>query len=70
MDVLVLIRAQEDSMRKTKGRRGHGCIARNRGGLVKGFLAAGYRVVANSRTIEPSPSPEVLTVTGDIACAG
>jgi NAD(P)-dependent dehydrogenase (short-subunit alcohol dehydrogenase family) len=36
-------------------------------GLVKGFLAAGYRIVANSRTITPSNSPEVLTIAGDIA---
>jgi len=38
-------------------------------GLVDGFLARGYRVVANSRTIEPSASADVLTVTGDIAAA-
>ena len=36
-------------------------------GLVKGFLAAGYRVVANSRKIAPGTSPDVLTIAGDIA---
>jgi NAD(P)-dependent dehydrogenase (short-subunit alcohol dehydrogenase family) len=36
-------------------------------GLLKGFLAAGYRVVANSRTIAPSTCPEVFTIAGDIA---
>lgn len=36
-------------------------------GLVKGFLDRGYRVVANSRTIKPTGSTEVLTVVGDIA---
>jgi NAD(P)-dependent dehydrogenase (short-subunit alcohol dehydrogenase family) len=36
-------------------------------GLVEGFLGRGYRVVANSRRIEPSASPDVLTMglTGD-----
>src|SRR5260370_23433815 len=36
-------------------------------GLVKGFLDGGYCVVANSRTIQPSTSPDLLTVAGDIA---
>jgi NAD(P)-dependent dehydrogenase (short-subunit alcohol dehydrogenase family) len=36
-------------------------------GLVEGFLGRGYRVVANSRRIEPSASPDVLTIAGDIA---
>jgi NAD(P)-dependent dehydrogenase (short-subunit alcohol dehydrogenase family) len=35
--------------------------------LVEGFRARGYRVVANSRTIGPSNTPDVLTVPGDIA---
>lgn len=36
-------------------------------GLVQGFLSRGYRVVANSRSIEPHESAEVLAVAGDIA---
>lgn len=36
-------------------------------GLVKSFRDRGYRVVANSRSIEPSTDPDVLTVAGDIA---
>ncbi len=36
-------------------------------GLVRGFLDRGYRVVANSRTIEPVDSPDVLTIAGDIS---
>jgi len=36
-------------------------------GLVEGFLGRGYRVVANSRSIAPSVSPDVLTIAGDIA---
>ena len=36
-------------------------------GLVRGFLDRGYRVVANSRSIKPDPSPDVLAVAGDIA---
>jgi NAD(P)-dependent dehydrogenase (short-subunit alcohol dehydrogenase family) len=36
-------------------------------GLVEGFLERGYGVVANSRTIEPGASPDVLAITGDIA---
>jgi NAD(P)-dependent dehydrogenase (short-subunit alcohol dehydrogenase family) len=35
--------------------------------LVEGFRARGYRVVANSRTIELSDSTVVLAVPGDIA---
>jgi NAD(P)-dependent dehydrogenase (short-subunit alcohol dehydrogenase family) len=36
-------------------------------GLVRGFLGRGYRVVANSRNIEPSGSADVLAVAGDVA---
>lgn len=36
-------------------------------GLVRGFLDRGYRVVANSRSIKPDHSAEVLSVAGDIA---
>lgn len=36
-------------------------------GLVEGFLGAGFRVVANSRSIKPSGSPDVLAVPGDIS---
>lgn len=36
-------------------------------GLVRGFLDKGYRVVANSRSIKPDASADVLTVPGDIA---
>jgi len=36
-------------------------------GLVRGFLDRGYRVVANSRSITPNASADVLAVTGDIA---
>jgi NAD(P)-dependent dehydrogenase (short-subunit alcohol dehydrogenase family) len=36
-------------------------------GLVDGFVARGYRVVANSRSIQPDARPEVLAVAGDIA---
>jgi NAD(P)-dependent dehydrogenase (short-subunit alcohol dehydrogenase family) len=36
-------------------------------GLVRGFLERGYRVVANSRSIPPDSSIDVLTVAGDIA---
>jgi NAD(P)-dependent dehydrogenase (short-subunit alcohol dehydrogenase family) len=36
-------------------------------GLVRGFLERGYRVVANSRSIKPDPSPEVLAIPGDIS---
>ena len=36
-------------------------------GLVQGFLDRGYRVVANSRSIEPGASSDVLAVAGDIA---
>ncbi|HUC19836.1 MAG TPA: SDR family oxidoreductase [Acetobacteraceae bacterium] len=35
--------------------------------LVKGFTGLGYQVVANSRTIKPIASSNVLTVAGDIA---
>jgi NAD(P)-dependent dehydrogenase (short-subunit alcohol dehydrogenase family) len=36
-------------------------------GLVRGFLDRGYRVVANSRSIEPDTSADVFAVAGDIA---
>jgi NAD(P)-dependent dehydrogenase (short-subunit alcohol dehydrogenase family) len=36
-------------------------------GLVRGYRDAGYRVVANSRSIRPSDDPDVLVVAGDIA---
>jgi len=36
-------------------------------GLVQGFRDKGYQVVANSRSIQPSDSPDVLIVAGDIA---
>lgn len=36
-------------------------------GLVKAFLDRDYRVVANSRSIQPSSDPDVLAVPGDIA---
>src|SRR3954462_9437917 len=35
-------------------------------GLVRGFLERGYRVVANSRSIKPDDSADVLAVAGDI----
>src|SRR5689334_2873380 len=36
-------------------------------GLVRGLLDRGYRVVANSRSIKPDASADVLAVAGDIA---
>jgi NAD(P)-dependent dehydrogenase (short-subunit alcohol dehydrogenase family) len=36
-------------------------------GLVRGFLDRGYRVVANSRSIEPAATEDVLAIAGDIA---
>lgn len=36
-------------------------------GLVRGFLERGYHVVANSRSIQPDESTDVLSVAGDIA---
>ena len=36
-------------------------------GLVEGFLANGYRVVANSRSIKPSDRADLATVSGDVA---
>jgi NAD(P)-dependent dehydrogenase (short-subunit alcohol dehydrogenase family) len=36
-------------------------------GLVGGFLDRDYRVVANSRSIKPDASSDVLSVAGDIA---
>lgn len=35
-------------------------------GLVQGFRERGYRVVANSRSIKPSESADLLAVAGDI----
>jgi len=35
--------------------------------LVKAYVAAGYKVVANSRSIPPSGDPNVATVAGDIS---
>lgn len=34
---------------------------------VEALLGRGYRIVATSRTIEPSDNPDVVTVQGDIA---
>ncbi len=36
-------------------------------GLVRGFLDRGYRVVANSRSIKPEASDDMLAIAGDIA---
>jgi NAD(P)-dependent dehydrogenase (short-subunit alcohol dehydrogenase family) len=36
-------------------------------GLVRGYLDRGYRVVANSRSIEPAANQDVLAIAGDIA---
>ena len=36
-------------------------------GLVRGFLDRGYRVVANSQSITPDASADVITIAGDIA---
>jgi NAD(P)-dependent dehydrogenase (short-subunit alcohol dehydrogenase family) len=35
--------------------------------LVDAFAERGYRVVANSRTIKPSGSPNVIAIAGDVA---
>ncbi len=35
--------------------------------LVQGYRAAGWRVVANSRSIGPSSDPDLVTVAGDIS---
>lgn len=35
-------------------------------GIVEGFLERGYKVVATSRSIEPSQEPNLLTLRGDI----
>ncbi|MES2790522.1 MAG: SDR family oxidoreductase [Planctomycetota bacterium] len=35
-------------------------------GLVRGFLDRGYLIVANSRSIKPSTSSDILTVAGNI----
>jgi len=35
-------------------------------GLVRGFVDRGYRVVANSRSIKPTASTDVLAIAGDI----
>ncbi len=36
-------------------------------GLVKAFRDRNYRVIANSRSIQPSSDPDVIAVPGDIA---
>jgi NAD(P)-dependent dehydrogenase (short-subunit alcohol dehydrogenase family) len=36
-------------------------------GLVRGFLERGYRVIANSRSIKPANSADIVAVAGDIA---
>ncbi|WP_332763406.1 SDR family NAD(P)-dependent oxidoreductase [Pseudomonas koreensis] len=36
-------------------------------GLVKSFRERGYKVVATSRSIQPSTDPDILAVVGDIA---
>jgi len=36
-------------------------------GLVRGYLDRGYRVVANSRSIRPDASADIVTIAGDIA---
>ncbi|WP_085625270.1 MULTISPECIES: SDR family NAD(P)-dependent oxidoreductase [unclassified Pseudomonas] len=36
-------------------------------GVVEGFRALGHKVVATSRSIQPSTDPDILTVAGDIA---
>jgi NAD(P)-dependent dehydrogenase (short-subunit alcohol dehydrogenase family) len=36
-------------------------------GLVDAYCKLGYRVIANSRTIDESSQPEVVTVAGDVA---
>jgi NAD(P)-dependent dehydrogenase (short-subunit alcohol dehydrogenase family) len=35
-------------------------------GLVQGFRERGYRIVANSRSIKPSDSPDLVAIAGDI----
>lgn len=35
-------------------------------GLVEGFLSRGYRVVATSRSIQPSENPDISAIAGDI----
>jgi NAD(P)-dependent dehydrogenase (short-subunit alcohol dehydrogenase family) len=39
-------------------------------GLVAGYRARGWAVVASARTIKPSEDPDVLTVAGDLAEPG
>ena len=39
-------------------------------GLVRGFLDRGYRVVANSRSIEPAAGDDILAIAGDIGDPG
>src|SRR3954465_3536951 len=39
-------------------------------GLVRGFLDRGYRVVANSRSINPVASGDMLAIGGDIPDPG
>lgn len=45
----------------TGGSRGIGA------GLVTGYRAHGWAVVANARTITPSDDPDILTIDGDVA---
>src|ERR1700709_1893231 len=35
-------------------------------GIVQGFRARGYGVIATSRSIRPSTEPDLVTVAGDI----
>lgn len=35
-------------------------------GLVQGYLERGYRVVANSRSIQPSTATDILAIAGDV----
>ena len=55
--------------RHTQIRRRHRRVAGIGAGLVRGFLDRDYRIVANSRSIQPGASADVLTVAGDIADA-
>ena len=35
-------------------------------GLVEAFASRNYRIVATSRSVQPSPRPELVTIAGDI----
>ena len=39
-------------------------------GLVAGYRARGWSVVASARTVKPTGDPDVLAVEGDIADLG